>query len=399
MHRVVKFGLYGLVLAGLAVGTLAWATAGKTVDLRVDGQDQRVHTSASDVRGVLASAHVQVGEHDIVAPDLSASVSNGAEIVVQRGHLLHLQVDGQSRDVWVNANSVAEALSQLGYSNQELVSVSRSQRLDSGATSLSIDSPKRVTFAVDGKRVSVVTAGPTVYQAIQDAGIYLGPLDRLSATGKVANGQVITIHRVRIAHSVAVQSVPFRTIQQPDATSYVGNKTVVQAGRDGSQKVTYQLVFVDGKLSGKVVVAKVAQSAPVNQVTKVGSKPQPPAPVAATGSSSTASTGSSAATAVVPAGDAQQIAASMVAARGWGTDQFSCLVSLWNKESGWRTNAANPSGAYGIPQALPGSKMASAGADWQTNPATQISWGLSYIAGVYGTPCAAWSHSQATNWY
>jgi len=101
----------------------------------------------------------------------------------------------------------------------------------------------------------------------------------------------------------------------------------------------------------------------------------------------------------VPAGSAQQIAAGMVAARGWGSDQFSCLVSLWNKESGWRTDAANPSGAYGIPQALPGDKMASAGADWQTSASTQITWGLNYIAGVYGTPCAAWGHSQATNWY
>jgi hypothetical protein len=101
----------------------------------------------------------------------------------------------------------------------------------------------------------------------------------------------------------------------------------------------------------------------------------------------------------VPSGTAQQIAAGMVAARGWGGDQFSCLVSLWSKESGWRTDAANSSGAYGIPQALPGSKMASAGADWQTNPATQISWGLGYIAGVYGTPCSAWAHSQAYNWY
>ncbi|MFJ3381094.1 transglycosylase SLT domain-containing protein [Curtobacterium sp. NPDC090217] len=98
-------------------------------------------------------------------------------------------------------------------------------------------------------------------------------------------------------------------------------------------------------------------------------------------------------------GSAQAIALELVSARGWGTDQYNCLVSLWNKESGWRVNAYNPSGAYGIPQALPGSKMASAGADWQTNPATQITWGLNYISGVYGTPCGAWGHSQSFNWY
>jgi hypothetical protein len=97
-------------------------------------------------------------------------------------------------------------------------------------------------------------------------------------------------------------------------------------------------------------------------------------------------------------GSPQAIAQSKLAARGW-SGQFGCLSSLWSKESGWKTSAHNSSGAYGIPQALPGSKMASAGADWQTNPATQIEWGLHYISSTYGTPCAAWSHSQADNWY
>lgn len=100
------------------------------------------------------------------------------------------------------------------------------------------------------------------------------------------------------------------------------------------------------------------------------------------------------------AAEAQATARAMLSGHGWGDDQFSCLVSLWNKESGWNYRASNPSsGAYGIPQALPGSKMASAGADWQTNPATQIAWGFGYISGRYGTPCGAWSHSQSVGWY
>lgn len=98
-------------------------------------------------------------------------------------------------------------------------------------------------------------------------------------------------------------------------------------------------------------------------------------------------------------GSAKALARQMLAARGMGDDQFSCLVSLWNKESGWRVTAANPSGAYGIPQALPGRKMATVGADWQTNAATQITWGLGYIAARYGSPCGAWAHSQAKNYY
>ncbi|MDO9590508.1 MAG: transglycosylase SLT domain-containing protein [Microcella sp.] len=99
-------------------------------------------------------------------------------------------------------------------------------------------------------------------------------------------------------------------------------------------------------------------------------------------------------------GTAQAIAASMVAARGWSTSEYNCLYALWAKESGWNVYAHNKSsGAYGIPQSLPGSKMASAGADWATNPATQITWGLGYIAARYGTPCGAWAHSQRVGWY
>ncbi|MCD1570012.1 lytic transglycosylase domain-containing protein [Agromyces mediolanus] len=99
-------------------------------------------------------------------------------------------------------------------------------------------------------------------------------------------------------------------------------------------------------------------------------------------------------------GSAQGYAAGAVAARGWGSGEFDCLVALWNRESGWRVNAHNSSsGAYGIPQALPGSKMASAGDDWETNAATQIEWGLGYIQGRYSSPCGAWAHSESAGWY
>lgn len=103
---------------------------------------------------------------------------------------------------------------------------------------------------------------------------------------------------------------------------------------------------------------------------------------------------------VPDAGTAQALAYDMVLARGWDQSEFECLVALWNRESHWNVYAHNiSSGAYGIPQALPGDKMATAGADWQTNPATQITWGLGYIAGRYGTPCDAWEHSESRGWY
>ena len=98
-------------------------------------------------------------------------------------------------------------------------------------------------------------------------------------------------------------------------------------------------------------------------------------------------------------GDPKSIASALLSSYGWSGSEFGCLDSLWTKESGWRVNAYNPSGAYGIPQALPGSKMSSAGPDWETNAETQIKWGLGYIQDRYGSPCGAWSHSESYNWY
>jgi len=96
----------------------------------------------------------------------------------------------------------------------------------------------------------------------------------------------------------------------------------------------------------------------------------------------------------------KRIACSLLPTFGFSTSQMPALEKLWAHESGWNHKARNrSSGAYGIPQALPGSKMGKFGADWRTNPATQIKWGLSYIKGRYGTPTGAWAHFRSHGWY
>lgn len=155
-------------------------------------------------------------------------------------------------------------------------------------------------------------------------------------------------------------------------------------------------------------------SAPVQSATAPGSytmtvsresvtiKEKPKPVIVAVPKSTAKSSGSSGAPAAgtPDPGSAQAAGYEAVHARGWGDDEYNCLVSLWNRESHWNVYAYNASsGAYGIPQALPGSKMASAGADWQTNASTQIAWGLGYIQGRYGTPCGAWAHSESAGWY
>ena len=149
---------------------------------------------------------------------------------------------------------------------------------------------------------------------------------------------------------------------------------------------------------GDAAAAQAAEAAKVVAAKAAAAKAE--AAKAAAAKSAATLTAARQASASTPSGSPQQIAQQMLRQFGWSPSQFTCLYPLWEHESGWNPSAENPgSGAYGIPQSLPASQMASAGADWQTNAATQIKWGLTYIQGRYGSPCGAWAHEQSSNWY
>jgi hypothetical protein len=169
--------------------------------------------------------------------------------------------------------------------------------------------------------------------------------------------------------------IPFATRKKNDPSLSAGRTKVVTAGRPGVRAITWVAVYVDGKLAGRTQMSSVVARRPTDRVVRIG-------------------------TAGATPGSAQAIALELLGDFGWGADQFGCLDQMWSRESGWRVNASNGgSGAYGIPQALPGSKMASAGPNWQTNARTQIKWGLGYIKSRYSSPCQAWSLWQAQGWY
>ena len=154
----------------------------------------------------------------------------------------------------------------------------------------------------------------------------------------------------------------------------------------------------DGAPAQNLTAPDAAALTITRDAVTVKEKPKPtPTPTPTPVASAKKSSVNSNPTAPVPsAGTARDIGYQMMQQHGWGDDQWGCLDSLWSRESGWRVNAANPSGAYGIPQALPGSKM---GPGWQTDASVQINWGLGYIAGRYSTPCGAWAHSESDGWY
>jgi uncharacterized protein YabE (DUF348 family) len=389
--RSVKYGLHGAVLAGLVALPAVWSSVDKTVDLVVDGRAQALHTTAQSVGQVLDSQGYRVTSHDLLAPAASSRVHDGTRIVLRRGRLLHLDVDGARTDVWTTAPTVAAALSELGYSTSDFVSVSRARRLPLGVTDLAIRTPRLITVVYDGRRVQVTTTDSTVGQVIDDMGIALGARDRLSvpAGSAIRGGETVTIQRVTKKVVTRTEALPFPVTERRVATMYVGTTKIIRPGKDGRARVTYSYVYVDGKVIGRTTLRSVILTSPTRQLEQVGTK-----------HTIIQDSTASAPSAPTPSpGTAKAIARELLTNRGWGDAQYNCLVALWDHESGWRVHAANSSGAYGIPQALPGSKMSTAGPDWQNNATTQIKWGLGYISSRYGTPCGAWSSWQANGWY
>jgi uncharacterized protein YabE (DUF348 family) len=279
VRRSLKYGLYGAVLAGVVGGTAAFATAanGTPITLVVDGQTKKIDTSAHDVAGALKGAGYSVDAHDIVAPALSSKIHKGSKVVLKQGRLLHLIVDGQPKDVWTTAPTVAEALAALGYQSSDFVSVSRSKRLPLGATSIELRTPKSVTVLHDHKTQRVVSTAPTVGQLLHEVGVTVGVHDRVTptATSTVKPGLQIRVQRVVTKTATTRESVSFPVIRHNDSSMYEGNTKVVTAGTKGSADVTYRTVYVDGKVSSRKVLARKVLTAPKAQVERVGTKNRP----------------------------------------------------------------------------------------------------------------------------
>ncbi|HEY5360174.1 MAG TPA: transglycosylase SLT domain-containing protein [Streptosporangiaceae bacterium] len=236
------------------------------------------------------------------------------------------------------------------------------------------------TVMAAGAAGAAVALWPGPAAAQQAAGITADRIGQTTGAASPASpagsqdlpGRAITTYETRHANSVAAQQAQARAAAAARVRAAAAARAAarVAAARAAQQQAAQQ----------QAAQQQAAQQQATQQQAVASSPPAQPATAVASGSP-------------------QQIATSMLGSYGWSSSQFSCLDQLWNRESGWNPTASNPSGAYGIPQALPGSKMASAGADWATNPATQIKWGLGYIKSLYGSPCGAWSHEEASGWY
>jgi uncharacterized protein YabE (DUF348 family) len=279
VRRSLKYGLYGVVLAGVVGGTAAFASSanGTPVNLVVDGQTQKIQTTASTVADAIKGAGYRIGSHDIIAPGVDSKIQSGEKIVFNRGRLLHLMVDGQKKDVWTTAPTVADALAQLGFPASDFVSVSRDKRLALDPTSIEIRGPKKLTVVHDGKRQVVTTTDGLVGQLLKDLTITVGPKDRVvpGVTAPLHTGGTVTVQRIVTKVETIRQAVSFPVNRISDSSMYAGDVSVITRGVQGAANVTYNDTYADGKLIGRTQLHSVTLSQPRLQTEKVGTKHRP----------------------------------------------------------------------------------------------------------------------------
>lgn len=293
--RLAVGAVYVAVLAALVGATSAYAGLDKTVHISVDGKVTNVHSYAGSVGAVLRRGGISVGDHDALTPSASSSVHDGSTITIQRGRQITLTVDGSTRQVWVTARSVDEALAQAGLRTRgAVVTADRSGRVPLTGLSIEVDLPHTITVEVDGGSRVLVTAKTTLADALAEASITVGPSDKVVA-GDIAGGSldaalkapslaldvrptdglILTIVRMSNRQAQVPEPIPFTTITKNDPTLLVGTKKVAQAGHNGTLVSTFALGIADGKQISKTLVSKQMTAAPVAQIVLVGTKPKP----------------------------------------------------------------------------------------------------------------------------
>lgn len=351
--------------------------------------------------GLQATAD-EAGEQAIIAADAATRAASEEAAAAARAETLSTQLDAageQAQEGKDQLGRIAAQLYRAGAADMTRVFLSAAPAAGAAASDGSDDMLRQLGTA---SRVSALAA------SIREKA--LGEQDLVSAlTGdarraereRAALADATESSRVAAERASAEADAELGAQREAAETLYaqlaVLRNTTAELERGYRDGVAAEAAFAEQQAAAERAAAEAAAgiSAPSQPAPNqpAPSQPDPPSPGSGPSAPPPAEV-------VVDPAAARAYAAGAVAARGWGSEQFDCLVALWNRESGWRANAYNASsGAYGIPQALPGSKMSVSGDDWRTNAATQIDWGLSYIGGRYGNPCGAWQHSETVGWY
>lgn len=361
------------------------STSGRLVAIHDRGEEKVLLSDAETIGEALADAGITLDSHDAVEPALTQKlIATEYQVNIYRARPVTV-VDGATREKIVTAYQTAEQIVQdvgITLYPEDTTVLSRSNNMLADGAGLSLTINRATVFSLNlYSSVSVArTQAATVGEMLKDKSIELGENDRASVplSTPITADMNVRVWREGKQTITVEEPLAYDTKQIKDADQPLGYRAIQTPGVAGKKKVTYEIEIRDGSEVKRTAIATLVTTPASSQVEIIGAKlPTPSSPT-----------------------ENQALGKSMMLSAGFSESNWPCLYNLWMRESGWRTEAGNPSsGAYGIPQALPASKMATVGADYRTSASTQITWGLGYIEGRYGTPCGAWDFFTENNWY
>lgn len=344
------------------------------------GIERSIVTKSRTVAEALKAANIEVSEsQDVVEPALESMIdAKKYNVNIYRARPITV-VDGLTRKTVTTAQQTPELIARAAgvdlYKEDNVeFDASSNLAIDGADMLLKIDRATSVNFTLYGKKMSIRTQAKTVSELLIEKKITVNENDTLSVDKSAAIYQDMTIELWRNGKQTVTveEEIAFKTDIVRDANKTTDYKEIKTKGENGKKTVTYEIEMKNGHEVSRREISSIVAREPKSQIEVIGTKINLP-----------------------PGSHTDWMAAAGISSSDYGYANY--LVS---KESGWRINASNSSsGAYGLPQALPGRKMASAGSDWQTNPITQLRWMNGYVMGRYGSWENAVSHSKSHGWY
>ena len=276
--RFLKATIAAVLLSATGGSAMAMAMD-KDVNVDIDGVNQHVRTYSSTVSQVLKDDGITLGAHDAVSPSPTASVADGGTIMLQRGRLVKMTIDGVTQDHWTRSTTVSSVLSEMGMAGKGAwVSSAGGTAVPLSGMSLQVRTPKQVTI-LDGATPAqaITTTDATVGQLLADQHISIGNQDSVNPglNDQITPGMQIAISRTGTQTVTVTQSVPFQIQQIQDSTMQEGTQQITTPGVNGSEQVTYRITEVNGKQTAKVQLSLNVTLQPVTQVVHVGTQPLP----------------------------------------------------------------------------------------------------------------------------
>lgn len=301
VRRITQAGVVG----ALVLGVSGVAVMDKSVALDVDGQKSSAHAFGGTVGDVLDKQGIELGQRDQVSPSLDTPVADGQQIVVRYARQLTITVDGVKKTYWTTAQTVGEAIDQLGLRGEGAVlSASRSKSLGREGLAFSMATPKDVNLVVGGKKSKQSTTSLDVRSALRDLEVRFDGNDKVRPGLKstVKDGMTIRVDIIDTKDTKRVEAVPFETVVKKDSSLTEGTSKVTREGKAGSRTVTHRQTLQNGKVVSTKRTGSKVTSQPVSKVVVQGTKPKPaPKPAASRPASAPSRSSASAPRAAAPA--------------------------------------------------------------------------------------------------